>query len=59
MSKTKKKQKSPQGRMVEIDGVHYMLIDGKLYRYANLTLDKGFKITLGRPGSLEQRSLKL
>lgn len=53
MSKTQKKQKSPQGRMVEVDGVHYMLIDGKLYRYANLTLDKGFKITLGRPGSEE------
>lgn len=39
--------------MVEIDGILYMLIDGKLYRYANLTLDKGFKITLGRPGSEE------
>ena len=39
--------------MVEIDGILYMFIDGKLYRYANLTLDKGFKITLGRPGSEE------
>lgn len=38
---------------MEIDGILYMFIDGKLYRYANLTLDKGFKITLGRPGSEE------
>lgn len=43
--------RSPQGKMVEIDGVHYQIIDGKLYRYADLTLDKGFKIVLGRPGS--------
>ena len=53
MGKTQKTQKSPQGKMVEIDGILYMFIDGKLYRYANLTLDKGFKITLGRPGSEE------
>lgn len=37
--------------MVEIDGISYQIIDGKLYRYADLTLDKGFKIVLGRPGS--------
>lgn len=43
--------KSPQGRMVEIDGVQYQVIDGVLYRYADLTLDKGFKIVLGRIGS--------
>lgn len=43
--------KSPQGRMVEIDGVLYQVIDGVLYRYADLTLDKGFKIVLGRIGS--------
>ena len=53
MSNTQKTKKSPQGKMVEIDGILYMFIDGKLYRYANLTLDKGFKITLGRPGSEE------
>lgn len=53
MSSTQKTKKSPQGKMVEIDGILYMFIDGKLYRYANLTLDKGFKITLGRPGSEE------
>jgi predicted transposase/invertase (TIGR01784 family) len=39
--------------MVEIDGILYQIIDGKLYRYADLTLDKGFKIVLGRPGSEE------
>ena len=53
MSKTQKTLKSPQGKMVEIDGILYLVIEGKLYRYANLTLDKGFKITLGRPGSEE------
>ncbi len=37
--------------MVEIDGVLYQVIDGVLYRYADLTLDKGFKIVLGRIGS--------
>ena len=37
--------------MVEIDGVNYQVIDGKLYRYANLTMDKAFKIVLGRIGS--------
>ena len=36
---------------MEIDGICYQVIEGKLYRYANLTLDKGFKISLGRPGS--------
>ena len=38
---------------MEIDGILYQIIDGKLYRYADLTLDKGFKIVLGRPGSEE------
>ncbi len=51
MSKTQTTRKSPQGKMVEIDGILYLVIDGKLYRYANLTLDKGFKISLGRAGS--------
>lgn len=37
--------------MVEIEGISYQIIDGKLYRYADLTLDKGFKIVLGSPGS--------
>lgn len=46
-----KKERFPLGRMVELDGAHYQIIDGKLYRYADLTLDKGFKIVLGRPGS--------
>ena len=41
----------PQGRLVEIDGIQYQLIDGRLHRYADLTLDKGFKIVLGRIGS--------
>jgi predicted transposase/invertase (TIGR01784 family) len=48
-----KKGKSPSGQLVEIDGIHYQIIDSKLYRYADLTLDKGFKIVLGRPGSEE------
>lgn len=39
------------GKLVEIDGVNYQVIDGKLYRYANLTMDKAFKIVLGRIGS--------
>lgn len=38
---------------MEIDGIHYLIIDGKLYRYADLTMDKGFKIVLGRYGSEE------
>ena len=51
MSTNQKAAKAPQGKMVEIDGICYQVIEGKLYRYANLTLDKGFKISLGRPGS--------
>jgi len=43
--------REPQGRLVEVDGVQYQLIDGRLHRYADLTLDKGFKIVLGRIGS--------
>lgn len=39
--------------MIEIDGVQYQFIEGKLYRYANLTMDKAFKIVLGRVGSEE------
>ena len=53
MTKNENTKRSPQCRMVEIDGVSYQVIDGKLYRYADLTLDKGFKIVLGRPGSEE------
>ncbi len=45
--------KTPKGRLVEIDGITYQIIDGKLYRYADLTFDKGFKIVLGRIGSEE------
>ncbi len=37
--------------LVELDGVSYLVIDGMLYRYADLTLDKGFKIVLAKPGS--------
>ena len=44
-------KKTPKGRLVEVDGIKYQLIEGKLYRYADLTLDKGFKIVLGRIGS--------
>ena len=51
MTRKENTKRSPQCRMVEIDGVSYQVIDGKLYRYADLTLDKGFKIVLGRPGS--------
>ena len=48
----KKRSLTPRdGRLVEIDGVNYQVIDGKLYRYANLTMDKAFKIVLGRIGS--------
>lgn len=45
--------KTPKGKLVEIDGITYQIIEGKLYRYADLTLDKGFKIVLGRIGSEE------
>ena len=45
--------KEPTGKLVEIEGIEYLLVDGKLYRYADMTLDKGFKIVLGRPGSEE------
>ena len=41
----------PQDKIVEIDGIFYLVIDGKLYRYADLTMDKAFKIVLGRIGS--------
>lgn len=50
---TKKSTKTPNGKLVEIDGITYQVIDGKLYRYADLTFDKGFKIVLGRIGSEE------
>lgn len=50
---SKKHMKTPEGRLVEIDGITYQIIEGKLYRYADLTLDKGFKIVLGRIGSEE------
>lgn len=43
----------PKDKLVEIDGVSYQLIESTLYRYADLTLDKGFKIVLGKPGSEE------
>lgn len=43
----------PKGRIVEVEGIRYQLIDGRLYRYADLTLDKGFKIVLGSIGSEE------
>ncbi|MBR5212094.1 MAG: Rpn family recombination-promoting nuclease/putative transposase [Bacteroidales bacterium] len=48
-----KSMKTPKGKLVEIDGITYQIIEGKLYRYADLTLDKGFKIVLGRIGSEE------
>jgi len=50
---SKNNSKRPMGKLVEIEGVRYLLIDGKIYRYADLTMDKGFKIVLGRPGSEE------
>lgn len=53
LSMSKNNPKSPKGKMVEIEGIRYLLIDGKIYRYADLTLNKGFKIVLGRPGSEE------
>ena len=34
----------PTGKLVAIEGIEYLLVDGKLYRYADMTLDKGFKI---------------
>ena len=43
----------PSGQMVELNGVQYLVIDGVLYRYADMTLDRGFKIVLGSPGSEE------
>lgn len=49
----KKSKDTPKGRLVEIDGVTYLLIDGNLLRYADLTFDKGFKIVLGCIGSEE------
>lgn len=48
-----KSRKSPMGKLAEVDGISYQVIDGKLCRYADLTLDKGFKIVLGRHGSEE------
>ena len=53
MTSCQNTSRDPQGKKVEIDGILYQIIDGKLYRYADLTLDKGFKIVLGRPGSEE------
>lgn len=53
MTNCQNTSRDPLGKMVEIDGILYQIIDGKLYRYADLTLDKGFKIVLGRPGSEE------
>ena len=47
----KDSEKTPKGRVVEIDGIQYQVIRSKLYRYADLTMDKGFKIVLGRIGS--------
>ena len=44
---------TPEGKLIEVDGITYQLIDGKLCRYADLTFDKGFKIVLGRIGSEE------
>lgn len=49
----KKELQGPKDKLVEIDGVSYQLIESTLYRYADLTLDKGFKIVLGKPGSEE------
>ena len=43
--------KGVQGRIIDVDGIKFQIIDGKLFRYADLTLDKGFKIVLGRIGS--------
>lgn len=51
--KQKNDSNSPKGRLVKVDGVQFQLIDGKLYRYADLTMDKGFKIVFGQIGSEE------
>ena len=52
--KTEKHQQNPlSGCLVEVKGIQYQVIDGKLYRYADLTMDKAFKIVLGRIGSEE------
>lgn len=50
---SKELKRTPEVRMVTVDGVEYQLIDGRLYRYADVTLDKGFKIVFGRVGSEE------
>ena len=50
---------SPKGRLIEIDGVQYQVINKRLCRYADLTMDKGFKIVLGRTGSEEVLRLLL
>lgn len=42
-----------EDRIEVIDGISYQKIGDKLYRYADLTLDKGFKIVLGMPGNEE------
>ena len=47
----KNNSKGVQGRIIYVDGIKFQIIDGKLFRYADLTLDKGFKIVLGRIGS--------
>lgn len=47
----KNNSKGVQGRIIDVDGIKFQIIDGKLFRYADLTLDKGFKIVLGRIGS--------
>ena len=46
-----KNSKEPSGQMIELNGVQYLVIDGVLYRYADMTLDRGFKIVLGSSGS--------
>ena len=48
-----KNSKEPSGQMIELNGVQYLVIDGVLYRYADMTLDRGFKIVLGSSGSEE------
>ena len=53
MSKDKNPAYSSKGKLIEIDGVQFQVINGKLCRYADLTLDKGFKVVLGRYGSEE------
>ena len=55
----KKSKNTPKGRLVEIDGVTYLLIDGNLLRYADLTFDKGFKIVLGCIGSEDASAYRL